>query len=354
MNIVITSEVLQAYSLCPRKAYLLMYGKDRGTLHEYEQILIRNQLTNKAKNLELLKQKHIDLYPYSVSNLKKGCEFLIDANLTADNFQAYCSILTKVNKLSYKPTIFIGTNTINHTDKLSLMFVGYVLTKIQEKSPEIGHIINMKGESRRLKLEESDKVLTPLLEPLQEWLNESSPEEPAVILNKHCPICQFREQCKEKAIQEDNLSLLDKVTSKIVRQYEKKGIFTIKQLSYLFKPRKRKKRARKSPSVTHDLKLQALAIRTGKIYLQEIPSLELQENDQSMIPHLVNVNKQIYGKLYFPVYSNKLKEIAGFFGATWTAPDASGIQSLAWRHYWDKTGSNQYKCALLTYKKEDC
>jgi predicted RecB family nuclease len=287
MNVVITSEVLQAYSLCPRKAYLLMYGKDRGIPHEYEQILRKNQLANQSKNLELLKQKHTDVYPYSISNLEKGYEFLIDATLAADNLQAYCSILSRVNKLSYEPTIFIGTHTIGNTDKLGLMFAGYVLTKIQGKLLAIGHIVNMKGESRHIKLEESHKVLTPLLEPLHEWLNHSSPEEPSVILNKHCHICQFREQCKAKAIQEDNLSLLDKVTPKIVRQYEKKGIFTVKQLSYLFKPRKRKKRAKKPPPVTHDLKLQALAIRTGKIYLQELPTLIRQETELYLQPSQV-------------------------------------------------------------------
>jgi hypothetical protein len=184
MNVVITSEVLQAYSLCPRKAYLSMFGKDKGTLHEYEQILRRCQLANQSKNLELFKQKNIDVYPYSVSNLKEGYEFLIDANLTADNLQAYCSILTRINKLSYEPTIFIGTHTISNTDKLSLMFASYVLTKIQGKLPALGHIVNMKSESRRLKLEESQKFLMPLLEPLQEWLNESSLKEPSVILNK--------------------------------------------------------------------------------------------------------------------------------------------------------------------------
>lgn len=279
MNVVITSEVLQAYSLCPRKAYLLMYSKEKGILHEYEQILRRHQLVNQSKNLELFKQKNIDVYPYSIPNLQEGYEFLIDANLATDKFQANCSILTRVDNLSYEPTIFIGTHTINNTDKLSLMFAGYILTKIQGKLPAAGRIVNMKGESRRLKLEESQKVLMPLLEPLQEWLDESSPEKPPVILNKHCHTCQFKEQCKVKAIQEDNLSLLDKVTPKIVRQYEKKGIFTVKQLSYLFKPRRRKKRAKKSPPVSHDLKLQALAIRTGKIYLQEIPTLVRQNTE---------------------------------------------------------------------------
>ncbi len=85
------------------------------------------------------------------------------------------------------------------------MFVGHVLAKIQGKPPEVGHIVNVQGESRRFKLEGSHKVLIPLLESLQEWLNEPSPEEPTVILNKHCPICQFRERCQTKAIQEDNL-----------------------------------------------------------------------------------------------------------------------------------------------------
>ena len=254
MNVVITSEVLQAYSLCPLKAYLLMYSQDSGTLHEYEQILIRNQLANQARNLELFKQKHVDVSPYSVSNLEKGREFLIDANLTADNLQAYCPILTltRDNKLNYEPTIFIGTHTVNKTDRLNLMFVNHVLSKIQGKSSEKGYIINFPGKLRWVKLEESYQVITPLLESLQEWLNESPSEEPPVILNKHCPLCQFREYCKAQAVQEDNLSRLDRITPKSIRQYERKGIFTVKQLSYLFKPRKRKKRAKNPPPITHN------------------------------------------------------------------------------------------------------
>ena len=152
MNVVITSEIVQAYSVCPSKAYLLMYEKEEGALHEYEKILIRNQLVNQTRNLELLKQKNIDVYPYNIPNLKKGYKFLIDANLTYDNFQAYCPILTRFNKLSYNPTIFIGTHTVNKTDKLQLMFINYVLTEIQGKSSDKGYIINITGKSRRLKL----------------------------------------------------------------------------------------------------------------------------------------------------------------------------------------------------------
>lgn len=435
MNAVITSEVLQAYSLCPRKAYLLMYGNERGKLHEYEQILIRNQLTNQSRNLEILKKKHTNVYPYGVSNFEKRYQFLIDANLATDKYQANCSILTRVDDLSYEPTIFIGTYTVNNTDKLNLMFVSHILSKIQGKLPEIGQIINMKGESKRLKLEESHKVLTPLLEPLQEWLNESILEEPPVILNKHCSVCQFRDRCQAKAIQEDNLSLLDRITPKVIRQYEKKGIFTVKQLSFLFKPRKRKKRLKNPPLIVHNIELQALAIRTGKIYLKELSTLSRKETElyldiegvpdenfyyliglivcqdsqskyysfwadtsenesemwrdflafvvqyanapiyhygsyeiraintlsqryktdiNSITSRIVNVNAEIYGKVYFPSYSNRLKEIASFIGFSWTSPDASGLQSIVWRNYWDKTHDIHHKSALLIYNEEDC
>lgn len=69
---------------------------------------------------------------------------------------------------------------------------------------------------------------------------------------------------------------------------------------------------------------------------------------------LVNVNKHIFGRVYFPVYSNRLKEIGHFIGAKWTSPNASGLQSLVWRYYWDETGRTEYKDILLTYNAEDC
>jgi Transposase IS66 family/RNase_H superfamily len=69
---------------------------------------------------------------------------------------------------------------------------------------------------------------------------------------------------------------------------------------------------------------------------------------------LINVNASIYGNVYFPVHSNGLKEIGKFLGATWTTSNASGLQSLVWRHYWDLTRDRQYYDLLVTYNQEDC
>ena len=69
---------------------------------------------------------------------------------------------------------------------------------------------------------------------------------------------------------------------------------------------------------------------------------------------LVNITAPISGKVYFPVPSNGLKEIGKFLGARWTAANASGLQSLVWRHYWDETREVHYQDLLVTYNQEDC
>jgi predicted RecB family nuclease len=255
-----------------------------------------------------------------------------------------------------------------------------------------------------------------------------------VILNKHCPTCQFRKGCVEQAEKDDDLSLLDRITPKKIRQYHRKGIFTVTQLSYVFKPRRSRKRRTKAP-VPFKVELQALALRTGKIYIQELPTLcrrevelfldlegipdqnfhyligllinepgnhsyhsfwantpederriwaealeKINAHPEAPIYHygsyesraidglaqkyqtdgevlknrLVNLNASIYGKVYFPSRSNQLKELGKLVGASWTAPDASGLQSLVWRHRWETTGENQYQETLVTYNREDC
>jgi predicted RecB family nuclease len=134
----------------------------------------------------------------------------------------------------------------------------------------------MNGSSHGVKLDNNSKDLWPILESLKEWIAADAPEPPSIVLNKHCSLCPFQQSCQAQAEREDNLSLLSGVTPKVMRQYERKGIFTIRQLSYLFKPRKRKKRSRNPPPVTHKVELQALAIRENKIYLQELPEIARQ------------------------------------------------------------------------------
>ncbi len=444
MNRTINPEIVVAYVQCPRKAYLLLYSDEVGKINEYIAILERQKSVNHNEYVENLKQQHSDVQPYSDRNLRNGISFLIGGKLESKGCEAACGILTKVSspsslgEHSYEPTIFVGTHQINGDQKLELIFIGHILGQVQGKPPITGRIISTELKSHEISLESSYKILTPILRDLQGLIQAKSPEPPSLILNKHCPYCQFQHLCQTQAEKEDNLSLLDRASAKVLQHYEKKGIFTVKQLSYLYKPRRRNKRAKKAPLRLHKLELQALAIRTNKIYLHELPQLVRKpvelfldiegipdqqyeyligllvcdetnlckqysfwadtRRDEAQIwqqftemvnqytdapiyhygdyevraiaklakryesdvdvegikNRLVNVNTYIYGQIYFPVYSNGLKAIGKFIGATWTSPEASGLQSIVWRCHWEDTQETKYRDLLLTYNLEDC
>ena len=82
------------------------------------------------------------------------------------------------------------------------------------------------------------------------------------------------------------------------------------------------------------------------------------DEDAAFIDQLIdgstNLVSMVYGKIYFPAYSNSLKEIARWLGFEWTWPQASGSASIVLRRHWELTGKDQLRRELLTYNIEDC
>jgi predicted RecB family nuclease len=98
---------------------------------------------------------------------------------------------------------------------------------------------------------------------------------PDLILNRHCGECEFRDGRRQKAVEKDDLSLLGGMTERQRKEYHSKGIFTVRQLSYTFRPRRRPKRLRdKRERYHHSLK--ALAIRENKIHIVGGPELKIE------------------------------------------------------------------------------
>src|SRR5207244_3890848 len=89
------------------------------------------------------------------------------------------------------------------------------------------------------------KEVGSILTALRAWADATDPVGPPVVLNKHCPGCPFRNACLRQAEGEDNLSLLDRMTPRLLQKYRGKGIFTVTQLSHLFKPRRSRKKGRR-------------------------------------------------------------------------------------------------------------
>ena len=67
-----------------------------------------------------------------------------------------------------------------------------------------------------------------------------------------------------------------------------------------------------------------------------------------------NLIAVLYARIYFPTYSNGLKEIARFLGFAWSDPSASGILSIAWRSRWEESRDAGLRDRLIAYNTDDC
>ncbi|MBL4754387.1 MAG: TM0106 family RecB-like putative nuclease [Flavobacteriales bacterium] len=428
--VVIKYPVVTAFFYCKYKAYLLHNLCGNYTPTEYEVLIDKT----KEKVTNSFYQKN-EASTYFDGILKEGKYLVKSTRINLGLFEFDCNYLLKKEGKSrlgmhfYEPGIFISSNKILKEDRLQVTYLALLLQKIQGKLPSQAHIICRDGKPHRIKMGKAISEMKILLEEIIQL----EKNKPRLFLNKHCSQCAFKEKCKAKAIKDDSLTLLNRISEKQIHKYERKGIFSIKQLSFLFKPRRKNKRT-KIPIYSYKPELQALAIRTKKIYVSTLPNLYrkpieifldiesipdedffylfgihisdakstkyqpfwsdsieedkmtwmgvlklLKSYPDSWIYHyghyepyvfdvmakryatnidclknrFVNLNTFIFGKIYFPTYSNGLKELCQSFGMNWSNKKSSGLQSIVWRKNWE-TGRKNFKETLLLYNKEDC
>ena len=273
-----------AYTQCKLKAYLLLSAKKKDISSEYISILKEKTQKNRAEYFRKIKMEIPESEPYSSDGINRGVPILFEANLSFGDLDAYADSIIKTKEISskktniYTPTLVIGTLKISKEERLQLAFIGYVLSKFQKIKPVSGVIVGKRNNAHKIKLETLYKKVGVVLKNLNKWIQDPTTERPPVILNKHCPYCYFQKDCEAKAIEKDDLSLLGGMTPKVILKYQKKGIFTVNQLSYLFRPRKQQKGKKKAKiPLRYRPELHALAIRTRKIYIQELPELSRHE-----------------------------------------------------------------------------
>jgi predicted RecB family nuclease len=84
----------------------------------------------------------------------------------------------------------------------------------------------------------------------------------------------------------------------------------------------------------------------------QLPSSHHSKLD-AIVAHSINILSIIHKHIYFPTYSNSLKEIARYLKFEWADPSSSGLQSIVWRKRWLNKGT-PYKEKLLQYNRDDC
>jgi predicted RecB family nuclease len=163
------------------------------------------------------------------------------------------------------PIRFVFSNKITRDDKVLMAFDAFVLSEMLGREVSLGRLIHgdrhVKLNVRTLPLV---KKVRKLIMTIEAMLSSDSP--PDLVLNRHCDECEFQTLCRQRAIEKNDLSLLGGMTERNRKKFNSKGIFTITQLSYTFRPRRRGKRKPDRREKYHHA-LKALSIREHKIHI---------------------------------------------------------------------------------------
>jgi predicted RecB family nuclease len=336
------------------------------------------------------------------------------------------------------PYRFEFANKLTREHKLLLAFDALLLSEAVGSEVNLGKIVH--GDSHatlKVKTLAFASEVRRRVKDIATLLAGHSP--PDLVLNSHCGQCGFQTRCRTQAMDKDELSLLSGISEKDRKRLHGKGIFTVTQLSYTFRPRRRRRESR-GEQEKHHHSLRALAIRENKIHAVGIPDPKLEgtlvfldveglpdrdfyyligvriqtpdgcvqhgfwaadAKEESLIwngflgvlseianPRLVhygsyetiflkrmcerygrapagsqaaaaidhptNLLSFIYAQIYFPTYSNGLKEITGYLGFQWSGSLTSGLETIVWRHLWEVSRDPALKQTLLDYNRQDC
>ena len=449
MRELISEEIFEAFLKCETKSYLKhegAAGAERGC-DDWQRRLVEDFKRRCAAGLRAHFREDECLVGAPLPQVLENSKYrlALDCLVQAPEIQTRVHALERVasrGKTKHSPYIpirFVPGEKITKHDELLLAFDSLAISLASGKMPLSGKIIHgSEQKAVKVPLVELMKMSRSMVERIA--AQQESPAPPPLILNKHCAECEFQARCRQVAVEKDELSLLSGMTEKERKKQHEKGIFTVTQLSYTFRPRRRPKRLASRPEKYHPA-LKALAIRERKIHIAGKPELSPAgtsvyldvegvpdrdfyyliglriENGGSSIQHSfwaddisdqrevwtsflhtlakidsprlihygsyetvflkrmkerygdaaadpalvdqliagsVNLLSVIYARIYFPTYSNGLKETAQYLGFQWSESGASGLKALRWRSEWESSNDTGLKQKLITYNAEDC
>ncbi len=308
----ITEVAVSSYPICHRKSYQVLFNYPEGDEQSYAALM--RQKIERSEH-EFFKSKKCQVF-VSLNSLG-DVDVIRNINASTGNLLVQNTHFlkskdkTKQGCVSYEPLFFVPSNKITPGDIVKAHFVGHVLEEVQGGKSTKATIILVDGQSKSIRIDQNKHL--PIINELQEWIR-SEAEIPQITFNKHCQICPFEAHCLSVAKKDDSISLLGRMTPKVQKKFESKGIFTVKQLSFLFKHRRRRSRYLGERKPVHQYELQALALRTEKIYTTEL--IEPPHNDIELFVDFESLPEQKFHYLmgvyisssssqqYFPLWSN--------------------------------------------------
>jgi len=279
---VITDQLLIDHLQCRSKSYLRLRGRS-GPATEYSALCSRLDARYRASASQWLAAQSATggVSRFGGSRLEDRATadaIILEAAGVADGLEANFDGLqrtpgdSRLGPYHYRPIRFCRHPQPNSAIRLLLAFDALILGHLQDVRPDIGILLCGPAFKRiRVHLSMHLDSLAAALKHLR--IQSASEQEPPLMLNRHCDICEFKQLCRAKAIEADNLTLLSGMTSKEIAHHNSKGIFSVKQLSYTFRSRRPAKRQKQQ--FHHNFALQALALREKKVHVLGDPILTL-------------------------------------------------------------------------------
>jgi predicted RecB family nuclease len=350
---------------------------------------------------------------------------------------------------TFVPVLLLPWEKTNPSDSLLVCFGALALSQVTGILSDTGKLIYGDGcRHKTVRIGDHIARTRQIVDAIRETLRGKNP--PPLVLNRHCAVCDFQPRCRSLAVDRDDLSLLSAMTGKERAKYNAKGVFSITQLSYGYRPRRRKRnrpgtessrKYGKRAAPRSDHKLKALAIKKNQVHvvgtasitfdgtpafldvegmpdrdfyylvglrferggeyversfwadgpdderavwescLRELKAIgnaqivtygayetrflrqmraryTVAPDDVEFVDRLigtsVNLIGCIYGKIYFPTFSNSLKEIGRYLGFAWNWPQASGAAASLLRRAWELGADDGLKRKLIEYNMDDC
>jgi predicted RecB family nuclease len=277
---VITSDLVEAFLKCPTKCFLRSLG-ETGVGNTYAEWVCAQSTAYQREGTTRLKgAANVECVTGSLDRkqLKSATwRMATESKVCAQDLACTLHAIERVpsdnpgTSAQFIPTRFIFTNKLGRHDKLLLAFDALVLSETLGQEVVLGKITH--GEdfvTLKVKTSFLDSDVRGITAKIAALISDKKP--PDLVLNRHCPDCEFRDSCRKKAVETDDLSLLAGISEDERNRHRSKGIFTVAQLSYTFRPRRSPKRA-KNPARPRYPALQALAIRENTVFVHGSPRL---------------------------------------------------------------------------------
>lgn len=263
----ITNEILNDFIYCQYKAYRKSKNQT-GSISEYE--LLYNQLKQKQKaNFEknISENKNLISSNAVLDNIIPNSGISLNLKFTNGNIDLILDGIEFIGKKNIIPIFITPFEKVTKTDKLFLALQTTFIQNefnLQIENCKIISGINLK--QTKFKFSSFAKPIKKLMAEMNKILSNSN--APVFFRNSHCQVCEFQISCLEKLIEKDDLSLMTALKPKEILSKNNRGVFSVKQLSYSFRPKKNPHQKRKFLP-----ELKALAIREDKTFIQEIPNI---------------------------------------------------------------------------------